>query len=409
MISKSFNSTEKPFGLLRGMFKHESAGGIILMIAAALAMIMANSGAAGFYDHVLHSKAGVFFGGHDFSKTVLHWINDGLMAIFFFLVGLEIKREFLGGHLSSRDSAMLPALAAVGGMAVPALVYLFVTRAHPELHHGWAIPSATDIAFALGILSLLGKRVPVALKVLLTAIAVIDDLGAVIIIALFYTDHLSLYALAAAAAMIVTLATMNRMGVARIAPYAIIGFLLWLAVLKSGVHATLAGVITALFIPYRTNGHEDTPAEKSIHARLEHALHPWVAFFIMPVFAFANAGVSLKGASFGDMLSPLPLGIMLGLIIGKQAGIFLTIFGAVKSGLCRMPYQTNWAQIYALSALCGIGFTMSLFIGNLAFADPSFATPVRMGVLGGSLVSATFGYLIIRLTCRLPNNTTIKP
>lgn len=403
MISKSFNSIEKSSRAWFAFFKHESAGGIVLMLAAVLAMIMANSGAANFYEHILHSKAGVFFGGHDFSKTILHWINDGLMAIFFFLVGLEIKRELLGGHLSSRDSAMLPALAAVGGMALPALVYIFVTRAHPELHHGWAIPSATDIAFALGILSLLGKRVPVALKVLLTAIAVIDDLGAVIIIALFYTDNLSLYALGAAGGLIAILALMNRLGVARIAPYALIGFLLWLAVLKSGVHATLAGVITALFIPYRTAADQGKPQDKCIHARLEHALHPWVAFLIMPVFAFANAGVSLKGAGFDDVLHPLPLGIMLGLIIGKQTGIFLTILGAVKSGLCRMPHQTNWAQIYALSALCGIGFTMSLFIGNLAFSDPSFATPVRMGVLGGSLISACFGYLVIRLTCRKPD------
>lgn len=401
MISKAFNSIENQTRRIREFFKLESAGGIVLILAAIFAMIMANSGAASFYDHLLHAKVGLVFGDYDFSKTLLHWINDGLMAIFFFLVGLEIKRELLGGQLSSKESAMLPALAAVGGMAMPALVYFLVNRNHPEFLHGWAIPSATDIAFALGILSLLGKRAPVSLKILLTAIAVIDDLGAVIIIALFYTANLSMQALGVAAICIAVLAAMNRMNVARSAAYIIVGIILWVAVLKSGVHATLASVITALFIPYRLpdNGKKEKE-KKNLIAGLEHTLHPWVAFMIMPVFAFANAGVSLAGVSFSDLLKPLPLGIMLGLIIGKQLGIFLTIFAAVKSKLCPMPKNTTWYQIYALSALCGIGFTMSLFIGTLAFSNPDLAAPVRLGVLSGSIVSATFGYLLIRLTCK---------
>lgn len=402
MISKAFNSIENQTRRIQEFFKLESAGGIVLIFSAILAMIMANTGLATFYDHFLHAKVGVFFGEHDFSKTLIHWINDGLMAIFFFLVGLEIKRELLGGQLSSKENAMLPALAAIGGMAMPALVYVLVNRNHPELLHGWAIPSATDIAFALGILSLLGKRAPIALKVLLTAIAVIDDLGAVVIIALFYTDNLSVQALGAAAALIALLATMNRFGVTRAAAYVIVGILLWLAVLKSGVHATLAGVITALFIPYHTSsrGKNSKKEPKNLIADLEHTLHPWVAFMIMPVFAFANAGVSLSGVSFADLLKPLPLGIMLGLVIGKQTGIFFTIFAAVKSGLCPMPKNTNWYQIYALSALCGIGFTMSLFIGTLAFSNPEYAAPVRLGVLTGSVISAVCGYLLIRLTCK---------
>lgn len=399
MISRAFNNIENKTRWIREFFKLESAGGIVLFIAAALAMIMANSPLASFYDHLLHSKLGIVFGEFEFSKNLLHWINDGLMAIFFFLVGLEIKRELLGGQLSSKESAMLPALAAVGGMAAPALVYYLVNHNHPHLLHGWAIPAATDIAFALGVLSLLGKRVPVTLKVLLTAIAVIDDLGAVIIIAFFYTDGLSMTALGAASFFTLMLFVMNRAGVRRTAAYVIIGFLLWLAVLKSGVHATLAGVITALFIPYGTQGNGKKESRNLI-ADLEHALHPWVAFMIMPVFAFANAGVSLAGVTPAALFNPLPLGIMLGLVVGKQTGIFFTILAAVKSGLCPMPKNTNWYQLYALSALCGIGFTMSLFIGTLAFNGPEYAAPVRLGVLGGSIISAIFGYLLIRLTCK---------
>lgn len=399
MISSVFNSIEKQAERIQRFFKLESAGGIVLIVSAVLAMIMANSPLAAVYDNTLHSKLGIVFGDFEFSKNLLHWINDGLMAIFFFLVGIEIKRELLGGQLSTKESAMLPALAAVGGMAMPALVYFLVNRNHPELLHGWAIPSATDIAFALGILSLLGKRAPLSLKVLLTAIAVIDDLGAVIIIALFYTANLSTSALGIAALLIVLLAAMNKFGVRRIAAYVIVGVLLWLAVLKSGVHATLAGVVTALFIPYGDNPKKNSQNENMLET-LEHALHPWVAFMIMPVFAFANAGVSLAGVTLADLFKPLPLGIMLGLIIGKQTGIFFTIFAAVKSGLCPMPKNTTWFQIYALSALCGIGFTMSLFIGTLAFNGQEYAAPVRLGVLSGSIVSAICGYLLIRLTCK---------
>jgi len=397
MISKAFNKIELQRKSVARFFKMESAGGIVLIFAAALALIMSNTPLSRFYDHLLHMPVSIMFGDVGLAKPLLLWINDGLMAVFFFLVGLEIKREMLCGHLSSKDKALLPLIAAVGGMALPALVYYLVNHNHPENLHGWAIPSATDIAFALGILSLLGSRVPVSLKILLTAIAVIDDLGAVIIIALFYTGSLSTTALAFAAFFIAALFLLNRRGVNSRGAYLLVGLCLWLAVLKSGVHATLAGVVTALFIPHRAP--DDNAADydaPSMLARMEHALHPWVAFFIMPVFAFANAGVPLKGLTLDALLQPLPLGIAAGLFIGKQLGIFLSVYAAVKSGLCSMPQQTGWRHIHALSLLCGIGFTMSLFIGTLAFQDPSFAAPVRLGVLGGSTLSAVAGYLLMR-------------
>lgn len=378
---------------LTRFFRTSAAGGLMLILAAALSMVMSNSGLADFYNGFLHTNVSILFGDVGLSKTMHHWINDGLMAIFFFMVGMEIKYEMARGHLSSRDQALLPALAAVGGMALPAAIfYLIVSHHHPELINGWAIPSATDIAFALGILALLGDRVPASLKILLMAIAVLDDLGAVIIIAVFYTANLSVPALALAATFIAILFVLNRCKVTSPAAYVLTGVALWLAVLESGVHATLAGVITAMFIPLDNK----TDSGTSMLEDMVHKLHPWVAFLIMPVFAFANAGVSLKGLSFNNLLDPIPLGIAAGLFVGKQLGIFTTIWLAVKTGISRMPNNTNWRHIYGLALLCGIGFTMSLFIGSLAYYDPFLNNEVRLGVLAGSILSAVIGYIVLR-------------
>ena len=372
-------------------FGTEAAGGILLILAASFAMIAANSSLSVYYDHLINMKISVLIGEAGLSKTIHHWINDGLMAIFFFMVGLEIKREFLAGELSTRETSFLPAIAAIGGMAVPALVFCLINKDQPQNLAGWAIPSATDIAFALGILSLLGNRIPASLKALLLAIAVLDDLGAVIIIALFYTANLSLSALLASALCITVLFAMNRLNVLRPAAYILVGIALWVAVLKSGVHATLAGVTAALFIPM--SGKQGT----NMLEDMVHKLHPWVAFMIMPVFAFANAGVSLSGLSLQSLLQPLPLGITAGLFIGKQVGIFGMIFLAVKSGLSSLPKGTNWWHIYGVSLLCGVGFTMSLFIGSLAYETDEFIRDVRLGVLTGSLLSSVAGYFVLRL------------
>ena len=378
---------------LMQFFRTSAAGGVVLVFAAALSMVMSNSGLADFYNNLLHTNVSVSFGSAALSKTLHHWINDGLMAIFFFMVGMEIKKEMLQGHLSSRDQAILPAIAAVGGMVLPAAVfYAIVNPHHPELLSGWAIPSATDIAFALGILALLGDRVPASLKVLLMAIAVLDDLGAVVIIALFYTANLSLPALALSAVFISLLFVLNRLKVKSVAAYVLAGIALWLAVLESGVHATLAGVVTAMFIPLDNK----TDDGHSMLDTLVHKLHPWVAFMIMPIFAFANAGVSLSGLSVQNLLDPIPLGIAAGLFAGKQLGIFATIWLAVKAGISRMPNNANWRHIYGLSLLCGIGFTMSLFIGSLAYHDPFLNNEVRLGVLTGSTLAAVLGYTILR-------------
>lgn len=378
---------------LMHFFKTSAAGGVVLVFAAALSMVMSNSGLADFYHHLLHTTVSVSFGDAGLSKSLHHWINDGLMAIFFFMVGMEIKYEMLRGHLSTREQAILPAIAAVGGMILPAAIfYAIVNPQHPELISGWAIPSATDIAFALGILALLGDRVPASLKVLLMAIAVLDDLGAVIIIALFYTANLSLPALALAAVFISLLFVLNRLKVKSPAAYVLAGVALWLAVLESGVHATLAGVVTAMFIPLDNK----TDDGHSMLESMVHKLHPWVAFMIMPVFAFANAGVSLSGLSVQNLLDPIPLGIAAGLFAGKQFGIFATIWVAVKAGVSRLPNNANWRHIYGLSLLCGIGFTMSLFIGSLAYHDPFLNNEVRLGVLTGSTLAAVLGYIILR-------------
>ncbi len=385
----------KPGSLKRGaqaFFEHQAAGGIVLMIAAALALILDNSPLSWLYDSLLQTPVVIQVGALLLDKPLLLWINDGLMAIFFFLVGLEIKREVLEGRLSNARQAGLPILAAIGGMIVPALIYIALNSGDPEALRGWAIPAATDIAFALGVLALLGSRVPVALKVFLLALAIIDDLGAIIIIALFYTSELSPSVLGIAAVGIAMLSYLNYRGVTKIAPYLVVGIIVWVCVLKSGVHATLAGVVIALFIPLRAkneNGHSPL-------MQVEHGLAPWVAFGVMPIFAFANAGVSLSGLQFGDLFAGIPLGIAAGLFIGKQIGIMGFVFVGVKLGLARLPQDVNWLHIYGASLLAGIGFTMSLFIGTLAFSDPEHASAVRIGVLSGSLLSALMGYLVLR-------------
>jgi len=380
---------------LERFIRHEASGGMILILAAALALVLDNSPLAWLYDSLLNTPMVLQIGALELRKPLLLWINDGLMAVFFLLVGLEIKREMIRGELSSAREVMLPGIAAIGGMAVPALIYMAVTSGHPELGAGWAIPAATDIAFALGVLALLGSRVPLSLKVFLLSIAVVDDLGAIVIIALFYTSDLSTTMLIGAAASIVALAVLNRLNVRSITPYVLVGVVMWVFVLKSGVHATLAGVVLAFAIPISRAG--EVEDRSSPLERLEHKLTPWVAYGIMPVFAFANAGVSLAGLSFTSFLHPLPLGIVLGLFLGKQLGIFAAVWLAVKAGWAHLPDGAGWKQVYGVACLAGIGFTMSLFIGTLAFDGAAEAAQVRIGVLAGSLLSALVGYSVIRL------------
>ena len=379
-----------PAERLRAFIASESAGGIILIVAAALALAIANSPLLPDYQKLLSTPVAFSAGSLvAIDKPLLLWINDGLMALFFFLIGLEVKREIVTGQLRSWKQASLPIIAAIGGMAIPAIVFVALNLGSPENLRGWAIPAATDIAFALGLLALLGSRVPVALKALLLAIAIIDDIGAIAIIAIFYTENMNLAALALALIPAAAMLLLNRAGVARTIPYFLFAALLWICVLKSGVHATLAGVMTALFVPIATG--EERPLE-----RLEHALHPWVAFLILPIFAFANAGVSFAGAGLDALLAPLSLGIAGGLVIGKQLGIFGACWLAVKAGWARLPEGVGFRHVYGLSCLAGIGFTMSLFIGNLAFADPQQIAAVKFGVLGGSLVSAITGIVVLR-------------
>jgi NhaA family Na+:H+ antiporter len=381
----------KPVGAIQEFLRLEAAGGIILVAVAALALILDNSALAPLYDRLLDLPFTIGLGGAGLSKPLLLWVNDGLMAIFFLLVGLEIKREILDGELSSSSQVALPAVAALCGMVAPAAVYITFNAGDPAALRGWAVPAATDIAFALGVLALLGSRVPASLKILLMAIAVLDDLGAIVIIAIFYTEQLSLLALALALSGIVALVALNRLGVRRLAPYMLIGLFLWVCVLKSGVHATLAGVAVGFAIPARRDDHGHSPL---LH--LEHALHPWVAYAILPIFAFANAGVSLAGISLASFVQPISLGIAAGLFVGKQVGIFVGIALMVLLKLARMPAQATWPMIYGVALLCGIGFTMSLFIGTLAF-DESYAAPVRLGVLAGSILSALLGYGLLRI------------
>lgn len=377
---------------------HEAAGGVVLLAAALLALALANSPLAWLYDGLLGTPVSVRAGAFAIDKPLLLWINDGLMAIFFFLVGLELKRELLIGDLSSVRRAMLPAFAALGGMAVPALVYAAINAANPVGLKGWAIPAATDIAFAVGVLALLGPRVPASLKVFLLALAIIDDLGAIIIIAVFYAHDLSTTALGLALIGIAALLGMNRAGVRTFTPYVIVGVIMWACVLKSGVHATLAGVALALAIPL------DQDAEQpSMLERAEHAVAPWVQFGVAPIFAFANAGVSLAGVTLASAFAPIPLGIAAGLFVGKQLGIFASTWAAVRLGLGDLPPGTNWRQVYGVALLGGIGFTMSLFIGTLAFPDPAYAAPVRVGVLLGSFASAFAGYAVLRWSITNPS------
>ena len=378
---------------LRRFFASESAGGIVLAMAAVLALIVSNSPWASSYQ-AFNALPGELRIGGDWlvlKKPLLVWVNDLWMAVFFFLVGLEIKREFLVGELKTRSQAVLPAVAALGGMVAPALIYAGFNVGHREALNGWAIPAATDIAFALGIVMLLGSRVPASLKVFLTAVAIIDDLGAIVVIALFYTQQLSLLMLVGAGAALLLLWLLNRWGVKRSDVYVLVGLLMWVFVLKSGVHATLAGVATALFIPM-DDGKGGSPAE-----HLEHALHPWVAFLILPVFAFANAGVSLAGIGLQDLAHPISLGIALGLLLGKAAGVFGSSWLLIRLGLAERPSGASWRQFFGVCVLCGIGFTMSLFIGGLAFAglDASYETHVKLGVLGGSVLSGALGAWIL--------------
>ena len=381
-------------------FAHESAGGIVLAVAALAALVISNSPWRDAYTAFQRLPGELSIGNLVvLSKPLLLWVNDLWMAVFFFVVGLEIKREFVEGELSSREQAILPAVAALGGMAVPAAIYAAINAGDPVALRGWAIPAATDIAFALGIVLLLGQRVPISLKVFLTAVAIIDDLGAIVVIALFYTDNLSALALGGAAAGVAALLALNRSGVTRPDLYVVIGLVIWLCVLKSGVHATLAGVATALAIPMR-DARGGSPAEA-----LEHALHPWVAFLVLPVFAFANAGVSLDGLSPATLIEPIPLGIGLGLVLGKAAGVFGASWLTVRSGLAAWPGGSTRWQFFAVCVLCGVGFTMSLFIGALAFdgLDAGYETRVKLGVLAGSLVAGALGALLLVAPPRLPS------
>lgn len=379
---------------LQRFFHSEASGGIILIFAAALAMVMANTGPASqLYQSLLAAPVQIKVGPLEINKNLLLWINDALMAVFFLLVGLEVKREMLQGSLSSRRQAALPVIAAAGGMVVPALIYLAFNAQDPIARQGWAIPAATDIAFALGVLALLGSRVPAALKIFLMALAIIDDLGAIIIIALFYTSDLSVLSLGVAAAAIAALAALNLGNVRRTGVYILVGGILWIAVLKSGVHATLAGVVVGFFIPLREK------AGRSPARQLEHVLHPWVTFLILPLFAFANAGVSLQGVTLSGLTSLLPLGIMAGLVIGKPLGIGLFSWLALRFGVATLPPGTSGMQIASVSVLCGIGFTMSVFIATLAFgsADLTLITWAKLGILIGSLIAAVTGYSLLRL------------
>jgi Na+:H+ antiporter, NhaA family len=379
-------------------FQHEAAGGLVLLAAAVAALIVNNSRLEWLYDGLLDTPLTVRIGALALDKPLLLWINDGLMAVFFFLVGLEIKRELLQGELSTLGKAALPAVAAVGGMAVPALIYVAINAGNTAALRGWAIPSATDIAFAVGVVALLGSRVPSSLKVFLLALAILDDLGAILIIAAFYTSDLHWLSLLLAAAGGAVLLALNVRGVARLAPYLLTGLFIWVCVLKSGVHATLAGVIVAIAIPLGRAGE----GQPSLLEQLEQRLHPWVAFGILPLFAFANAGVSLTGISLARLIEPVPLGITLGLFVGKPLGILAATGLSVAAGLAPRPEGASWVQICGIAMLGGIGFTMSLFIGMLAFSEPAHATQLRLGVLAGSLLSAVAGYLVLRLTAPAP-------
>ena len=378
----------KPF---KWFFQLEAASGLVLLIAAIIALVISNSSLSNLYFDTLNQYLFIGINNFGLKLSVHHWINDLLMAIFFFFVTLEIKREFIQGELSNLKKALLPIIGAVGGMVVPALVYVFINLGNSETLNGWAIPSATDIAFSLGILSLLGSRVPISLKVFLTALAIIDDLGAILIIAFFYSGDLSISYLSLILISYILLLTLNKFGVKKFIPYLIIGAFMWFFTYKSGIHATIAGVLLASTIPHRIK-----EKDFSLLIKLEHAISPYVAFMIMPIFAFANAGVSLEGLSLNSLLEPVPLGILLGLFVGKQVGVMVVSFIAVKFGVAQMPDKSSWLSLYGVSILTGVGFTMSLFVGNLAFAENiQYIDGVKIGVLAGSLLSTVFGYFIL--------------
>ena len=387
------NILTKPF---KYFFKLESASGLILLFAAVIALIISNSDIASTYFSVLQKYITIGFGSFSLKLTVLHWINDVLMTIFFFLVSLEIKREMVQGELSNPKQALLPIIGAVGGMVVPAVVYILINLSSPETLKGWAIPSATDIAFSLGVLSLLGKRVPVSLKIFLTALAIIDDLGAIIIIAFFYSGNIQTFYLILMLMAVIALFILNKFNVRAFTPYLLIGILLWDFTHQSGVHATISGVLLALLIP-----HDKKKASKSLLLKLEHGISKYVAFGIMPLFAFANAGVSLEGLSLKALLDPVPLGIVCGLFFGKQIGVFLFSYISVKLNFAQKPSNSNWLSLYSVSILTGIGFTMSLFVGNLAFVNSeNYMDGVKIGVLTGSLLSTLFGYFLLSLSTK---------
>ena len=377
-------------------FKLEAASGLVLLISAIIALYISNSSYSSLYFETLEKY--IFFGFNEFGikLSVLHWINDVLMAIFFFFVTLEIKREFIQGELSNAKQAILPIVGAVGGMLVPALIYIYINFSDPLTLNGWAIPSATDIAFSLGVLSLLGSRVPISLKVFLTALAIIDDLGAIVIIAFFYSGDLSIFYLSMMLVAFITLLFLNKFGFKVFLPYLIIGILLWEFTHQSGIHATIAGVLLACTIPHRKK-----EKDFSLLVKIEHSISPYVAFGIMPLFAFANAGVSLEGITFSTLLLPVPLGILIGLFVGKQLGVFIFSYVAIKLGFAQMPNNSNWITLYGVGILTGIGFTMSLFVGNLAFIENTeYIDGVKLGVLSGSLLSTLAGYFLILTTSK---------
>jgi NhaA family Na+:H+ antiporter len=383
----------KPF---KWFFKLEAASGITLLFAAILALFISNSNLSDLYFNTLNKYLFIGINDYGLKLSVIHWINDVLMAIFFFFVTLEIKREFLQGELSNTKQALLPIIAAVGGMLVPALIYIFINFDNTITLNGWAIPSATDIAFSLGVLSLLGSRVPLSLKVFLTALAIIDDLGAIVIIALFYSGDLNIMYLSLMLLAFIVLLVLNKLNIKKFIPYLIVGIFLWDFTHQSGIHATISGVLLATIIPHRKK-----EKDFSLLIKLEHAISPYVAFGIMPLFAFANAGVSLQGISLSSLLDKVPLGILLGLFIGKQLGVFIFSYVSIKLKFAQMPNNSNWLNFYGVGILTGIGFTMSLFVGNLAFVDNNqFIDGVKIGVLSGSLLSTIFGYFLLSLTSR---------
>jgi len=377
-------------------FKLEAASGLLLLISAVIALIISNSDYSSLYFEILESYLFIGISNFGIKMNVLHWINDALMAAFFFFVTLEIKREFLQGELSNRKQALLPIIAAIGGMLVPALIYIYINFQNTVTLNGWAIPSATDIAFSLGVLSLLGSRVPLSLKVFLTALAIIDDLGAIVIIAFFYSGDLSIIYLTLLLLTFIGLLILNKLNIKKFLPYLLLGLILWFFTHESGIHATISGVLLATVIPHRKK-----EKDFSLLTKIEHKISPYVAFGIMPLFALANAGVSLNGVNLNSLLSPVPLGILLGLFVGKQIGVFLFSIVSIKLKIAQMPNNSNWVSFYGVGILTGIGFTMSLFIGNLAFADNTqYMDGVKIGVLAGSLLSTLVGYFLLLMTSK---------